>query len=179
MIKVINLFGAPGCGKSTTAAGLFWRMKCANMSVELVSEYAKECVFENRMNLILEDQLYIFTQQHRKLFRIKDTYEYAIMDSPLILSSVYRRPDSFYDKLEFDQLLFSTHYKYDNINFFIYLENQNSYEKRGRIHEYHESIQKENEIYQLLTEQKIKVNFCSREESVDKIYKFITEDQKC
>lgn len=48
MIKVINIFGAPGCGKSTTAAGLFWRMKCDDMSVELVSEYAKACVFEDR-----------------------------------------------------------------------------------------------------------------------------------
>lgn len=108
MINAINIFGAPGCGKSTTVAGLFYRMKCDGMSVELVSEYAKGCVFENRMYLIKEDQLYIFTKQHRALFRIKDTYDYAIMDSPIVLSSIYRSYDSFYEKEMFDNLVFST-----------------------------------------------------------------------
>lgn len=117
MIKVVNIFGAPSSGKSTAAAGLFWRMKCAGMSVELVSEYAKSCVFEDRMNLLNEDQLYIFAKQHRALFRIKDTYDYAIMDSPIILSSIYRKPESFYDEEHFNDLLLSTFNKYDNINF--------------------------------------------------------------
>jgi len=48
-MKVINLFGGPGCGKSTAAAGLFHLMKSNHMSVELVNEFAKEIVWENNL----------------------------------------------------------------------------------------------------------------------------------
>lgn len=43
---VINLIGSPGTGKSTIAAELFARMKWLGFDVELVSEYAKELVWE-------------------------------------------------------------------------------------------------------------------------------------
>jgi adenylate kinase family enzyme len=66
MMKVINLFGGPGSGKSTLAAGLFERMKIQGLSVELVTEYAKDMVWERRGN-ILDDQLYILAKQHRRL----------------------------------------------------------------------------------------------------------------
>lgn len=44
MTSVINLIGGPGSGKSTTAAGLFFRMKSMGVRCELVTEYAKELV---------------------------------------------------------------------------------------------------------------------------------------
>ena len=47
-MKVINLFGGPGCGKSTTAADLFARMKLRGLSVELVTEYAKDVVWDEK-----------------------------------------------------------------------------------------------------------------------------------
>jgi len=175
MIKVINIFGAPGCGKSTTAAGLFWRMKCANMSVELVSEYAKACVFEERDNLIKEDQLYIFTKQHRALFRIKDTYEYAIMDSPIVLSSLYRSYDSFYDKEMFDELVFSTFTKYDNKNFVIMLD-ENQYEERGRVHSFNESKKLQTRMWNMLYQHDIRFSVCKRKNAVNDIFSKLFED---
>ncbi len=36
-MKVINLWGSPGAGKSTAAAGLFYRMKFADYNVELIN----------------------------------------------------------------------------------------------------------------------------------------------
>ncbi len=39
------MFGGPGTGKSTSAAGLFFKMKLAQMEVELVTEYAKDLVW--------------------------------------------------------------------------------------------------------------------------------------
>ena len=46
MTKIINLYGAPGSGKSTIASGLFFHMKMAGLNVELASEYIKSKVFE-------------------------------------------------------------------------------------------------------------------------------------
>lgn len=43
---VVNLIGSPGTGKSTIASELFAKMKWEGFDVELVSEYAKELVWE-------------------------------------------------------------------------------------------------------------------------------------
>ncbi len=48
-LKVINLWAGPGAGKSTTAAGLFNLMKIRGYNVELVTEFAKEMVYEGRL----------------------------------------------------------------------------------------------------------------------------------
>lgn len=43
---VVNLFGGPGCGKSTTMARLFADLKTRGLNVEMVSEFAKDLVYE-------------------------------------------------------------------------------------------------------------------------------------
>jgi AAA domain len=98
-VQVINLFGGPGVGKSTAAAGLFYEMKKAQLRVELVTEYAKDAVWEQRYN-ILDDQIYIFAKQQRRISRLKDHgIDWVITDSPIPLGLVYLRPgvlgDSF------------------------------------------------------------------------------------
>ena len=65
-LKVINLFGAPGVGKSTIAAGLFYFMKTAGESVEHVTEYAKYLVLTDRVQQLEDEQLYLLAKQHHK-----------------------------------------------------------------------------------------------------------------
>lgn len=43
---VVNLFGAPGAGKSTGAAYIFALLKMAGVEAELVTEFAKDKVWE-------------------------------------------------------------------------------------------------------------------------------------
>lgn len=43
---IINLFGAPGAGKSTGAAYVFSQLKAAGVNAELVTEFAKDKVWE-------------------------------------------------------------------------------------------------------------------------------------
>ena len=44
--KIINIFGNPGSGKSTIAAYLFTALKSRNIEVELVTETAKDLVWD-------------------------------------------------------------------------------------------------------------------------------------
>lgn len=126
-MKVINLFGGPGTGKSTTAADLFALMKWNNMNAELVNEYAKEVTWEERFR-ILEDQFYVTAKQNRKLTRIKDQVEWAVTDSPLILALAYAKED--YLPNYFRKLVMELYDTYDNIN--IFLEREKPYHKVGR-----------------------------------------------
>jgi tRNA uridine 5-carbamoylmethylation protein Kti12 len=95
-VKVINLFAGPGCGKSTTAAGLFFLMKHEGYRVELVTEYAKDITWADRCKE-LNDQLYITAKQNHRQFLLRDKVDYCITDSPLLICLVYARmmPSSF------------------------------------------------------------------------------------
>ena len=103
--KIINLFGGPGIGKSTVAAGLFHLMKTQQMDVELVTEYAKDLVWEGREKFLRDpDQLYIFAQQYRRISRLIGKVEYAITDSPILFSMIYtqKNPHEFMERFILD-----------------------------------------------------------------------------
>ena len=113
-MKVINLFGGPGIGKSTTAAGLFYYMKKLGHNVELVSEYAKDCVWEEAQ-FKMKDQLYLLAKQNRKLERLRDKVDYVITDSPLLLGHYYGTMYGNHPELV-GPLTVELFHTYDNIN---------------------------------------------------------------
>jgi hypothetical protein len=126
---VINFFAGPGAGKSTTAAALFSIMKKAGKSVELVTEYAKEKVYDNSLD-VMKDQLYMLAHQNRRLERLRGKVRVAITDSPLLLSAYYgelygNHPEIIYP------LAFKLFNTYINKNFFI--ERTGEYDPRGRL----------------------------------------------
>lgn len=65
---VVNLFGGPGSGKSTCAAGVFTLLKLSGVNAELVTEYAKDLTWEKR-HVTLANQHYIFGKQLQRLKR--------------------------------------------------------------------------------------------------------------
>ena len=58
MCVVINLFGAPGSGKSTTMARLFTDLKQEGYNVEMVSEFVEDLVYENSVKNKLKKAYY-------------------------------------------------------------------------------------------------------------------------
>ena len=75
--KVINLFGNPGSGKSTTASYLFSEMKALGIEVELVTEVAKDLVWDEDWKR-LNNQVYIFSTQLQRIDRLVGKVEYII-----------------------------------------------------------------------------------------------------
>lgn len=63
---VVNLFGAPGAGKSTGAAYIFSKLKMAGINAELVTEFAKDKVWEES-KAVFENQAYIFGKQQPRI----------------------------------------------------------------------------------------------------------------
>ena len=148
MTKIINFFAGPGTGKSTTAAGLFHKMKMDGENVELVTEYAKDMVWEGRYS-VLEDQLYIFAKQNRRIARLIGKVDYIITDSPILLGLAYSG-GSWGDCI-LKNLIQHTFEQYDNINFFL-KRDTSKYTGVGRMQTLEEAIEKDVMILSLLKE---------------------------
>lgn len=86
---VINLFGGSGCGKSTTAALLFARMKLLGMHVELVREYVKYWAWNDR-KVKEHDQLYLLGKQSAYESMLYGKVDYIVTDSPVLLAGLYQ-----------------------------------------------------------------------------------------
>ena len=149
-MKVINLFGGPGTGKSTTAAGLFHLMKLQSMEVELVTEYAKYLVWAQRNNMFTE-QDYIFAKQNHRLRILQNKVDWAITDSPLILGQFYM-PDGFPGKDHFVNFMHDVYDSYENIN--IFLVREKAYNPNGRNQTEDEAKQIDQQILDMLGAQK-------------------------
>ncbi len=68
--KLINFFGGPSTGKSTYAAELYSDMKKRKLSVELVTEFPKDLIWDGLDTILLCDQLFVFANQHRRINRL-------------------------------------------------------------------------------------------------------------
>lgn len=143
-MKVINLYAGPGTGKSTTAAGLFHLLKLKGFRCEMSLEYAKDCVWEERHRL-LEDQLYVFAKQHRRLIRLKThKLDYVITDSPLLFSLIYAQnePNCFHE------LVRERYNSFDNM--VVFLERVKPYMKYGRSQTENEAQELDHKIWDML-----------------------------
>mgnify|MGYP000196155730 CR=1 FL=1 len=127
-LKVINLWGAPGSGKSTIAAGLYHHMKVHGYSVELINEYAKQMTWERRHPDHFKNQLYITAKQHNKqMHLLSHDIDICITDSPLPLGLLYVPEDYF---PSYEALVWEIYGTYDNFN--VVLNPSHSYQPVGR-----------------------------------------------
>jgi hypothetical protein len=128
---VVNYFGGPCASKSSSALLLSGKLKFSRVRAEFVDEYAKKLTWEERHNILREDQLYIFAKQRRQLAHLVGTgIEVAVTDSPILLSRVYA---SFYGQdvpPEFGACVNYYHRQFDNLN--IYLHRTKPYDPVGR-----------------------------------------------
>lgn len=113
---VVNLFGAPGAGKSTGAAYVFSQLKLAGVNAELVTEFAKDKVWEES-KAVFQNQAYIFGKQYFRISRLQDKVDVVITDSPLLLSSFYSSDETL--GAEFDALVTKVFNSYRSMNVFI------------------------------------------------------------
>ena len=144
-LKVINLLAGPGAGKSTTRAGLFYKMKTEKILCEEVTEYAKDVTWDENFS-VLSDQLFVLANQNRRLDRLKGKVDWVISDSPLLLSIHYATPD--YLPSTFRNLAFDLWNSYDNYNFFI--KRTKAYVQSGRTQTESEAREIDDNILRLL-----------------------------
>ena len=112
-LRVIELWGGPGAGKSTTRAALFARLKlmaaaqgprgatCAEETHEIAKEVTWELGYlyphgtpppEAKARALGQRQAELFGGQYRRVIRLRGQVDVVVSDSPLGLSAVYADP---------------------------------------------------------------------------------------
>lgn len=140
---VVNLYGAPGAGKSTGAAYIFYKLKQAGINCELVTEFAKDKVWEGA-KAVFEDSCYIFGKQHFRMHRLMGKVDVVITDSPLLVSAFYS-PDEFREELSS-----LAKKSFDKFQVSYFINRVKEYNPKGRFQTEEESNQVADEMWKFL-----------------------------
>ena len=169
---IINLIGGPGSGKSTCAAGIFYKLKQMGYNCELVTEYAKDKVWEESLK-VLDNQFYVFGKQHQRMFRLNDKVDFIITDSPLPISIIYNKSDSLY----FNDLVIEQYNKFHNFMFFI-KRPEDTYQEEGRLQTRNEAEEIDKRIKDMMHKYEIPYIELQCDEAVHYISRIVYEYEK-
>lgn len=114
---LVNLYGAPGSGKSTGAAYIFAKLKMAGVDAELVTEFAKDKVWEESKEAF-NNQAYLFGKQYFRISRCADKVDVIVTDSPLPLSIFYNSTEVL--GKEFNEMVMKVANSYERMDYLIY-----------------------------------------------------------
>lgn len=140
---VVNLIAGPCFGKSTIAAGLFYKLKQKGIEAEMSLEFAKDKVYEESFKT-MDDQIYIFGKQFHRLWRLNGKCQVAICDSPLPICIFYNKEKSDY----FNDFVVEQYNRFNNKMYFI--ERGNTFQQNGRIHNLEESKEIDKSLIRIL-----------------------------
>jgi len=158
--KVINLFAGPGAGKSTSTWEIASALKLKGLNAEVVSEYAKELVYDENFQLLdgsLKSQKAILTEQRKRIDRLIGKVDVIVTDAPLLLNSIYLAQSD----IEYYKNVLDIYNSYDNINVFVNRTNM-KYETRGRTQSLDESMLLDTKIKNLLLDNNLEYFSCNK-----------------
>lgn len=157
MTTYINIFGGPGAGKSTTAAAVFYNMKRLGLNVELVTEVAKDFVWENRMDTLMI-QPYVTIKQYRNLVRLKDKVDYVITDAPILFGILYANKYAQNLPESYHQFIKDCHSQILTPSVNILLERSYAYDPNGRYQTEEEAHKLDIELEKIMKDASVKYN---------------------
>ena len=122
---LVNLYAGPGAGKSTGSAYIFSKLKMAGIDCELVTEYAKDRVWQGDQFVLRHCQLYVTGKQCLKVARLLGKVDVIVTDSPIAMGAMYTDEKPYQDVCLYEAT------KYKN-TFNIFVNRRKDYNPNGR-----------------------------------------------
>lgn len=167
MTTIVNFYGGPGTGKSTSAAFLFYFFKSLGKRAELVREYVKDWAWEGR-KISVYDQLYFFGKQVRKESLVYGKVDYLVTDSPVMLGVLYARdytPPVVATAVELATVAFYRQAENDgHKHVHVFLERSKRYDPEGRFQTEEQAKDIDARLMKLLDELRIPYVTCPTDE---------------
>ena len=148
---VVNAYAGPGAGKTTACLATVAELKKKGYVAEYVPEYAKELVYDHPELLdgSKEHQLHILEEQLKRLDRFMGKVDIIVTDASILLNPVYMKEQD----PEYAKAISSLYKQYENFNFFVHRGEE--FIQEGRMENREESIQKDQQIRDILDENDI------------------------
>lgn len=174
MIRRINLYGSPCCGKTGTASEIFAELKKRNKNAYLLIDNERKKPMEHG----LARQVSIFANQFNNELNALSENDIVVTDTPLRLINFYTNriafewslivtPNTFYEiAQEMDN-------RYNSLNIFLERNCDVPYSAKGRLHNEHESLLIQHEMKEHLNHYNIKYETvkCGDTQTIMKILK--------
>ena len=158
-MKIINLFGGPGSGKTTLAYYPAYRFKQAGFRAELVGEAAREIIYDRNppreggtAAQLIDNQLLITGMQAERIKRLeRHGIEVAIADSPLRMGLLYVREHEMRWALQAAIAAFDKEFQHQrNV---LVQRTVGKYDRESRAQSEEEAIELDNKIQALIGHQ--------------------------
>ncbi len=174
---VISFTAGPGSGKSTIAAGLYYKLKLKGVNVEFLTEYAKTLVCQQKF-AELNNQYKVSEDQANILQSWVGKVQFLVWDSSLVAGLYYNatNPDNVSNKEKTQKMILDRYNQFNNIHIFLE-RGELAYEQAGRYQTFDEAKHADNEMKQILDKENIeykiiKVN-TSSDDCIQSILNFI------
>ena len=157
---IVNLYAGPGAGKTTCAWIIAGELKKLGLPTEYVPEYAKELVWDGKVDLLdgsFANQSALLHEQDRRIRRLVGKVDVVVTDSPILLSCIYARERSAY----FAAVARELYNGYQNFDLFVV--RGVAYEMEGRIHTWEQSLAIDGRVESLLRENGISYGICGHD----------------
>ena len=175
MTIVVNFVAGCGSGKSLMTALTFAELKMKHLNAELVQEYAKQLVWENRLDE-LDNQFQVTKTQYKMIKALQDKVDYIVCDSPLIVGLFY----NFYSKTNVSNvektrdMILNKMEEFQNVYIFLERNPEYPFTQEGRLQNENEAKEIDKQMKDLLHEYNLDyLSIISSKDSIKEIVEYI------
>lgn len=169
---IINLFAGPGAGKSTGAAFIFSRLKMLGIDSEIVTEFAKDKVWEENKS-VFNCQFYITAKQAFRISRVFGKTDVIVTDSPILLGASYADTEGL------KRACIDEYKKYSENNINVFINRVKEYNPNGRFQTEEEAKILDSEIKKLIKDNNEEyMEIDGNEEGYNQVVDFIVNKLK-
>jgi len=164
---IINVYGGPGVGKSTSAAYLYYLLKAAGANTEMVREYVKGWAWENRA-FSAYDEIYFLGKQVRHESMLFGKVDWIVTDAPVYMTayyaSLYCSPQLAHGISQAAQAFYKQAEEDGHQHLHLMLTRTKAYQADGRYQTEDQALSIDNGVREMLSKFKVSIINCKPEE---------------
>lgn len=154
---IIDIYGGPGSGKSSTAKMLSGLINSLGYTSETPEEYPKYLIHKEDFKS-LNNQIGIFSEHKLRIDSLLGKYDFIVSDSPTLMQNIYIK--DIYGKKDYKhlrKLVKLEHQKHNDKRIAFFLNRKHNFKEIGRVQNEEQSLEKSKQIKKYLI--KNEVNF--------------------